>query len=77
MRAAELVCVRALFKEHVRRFESDGKVYRGIGIFGDCVGRVESNGLVYDGLGFFSTCVGKAESPHIFGGGAALLLLIR
>ncbi len=56
--------------------ESDGKVYKGIEIFGEFVGRVESNRLVYDGIGFLSTCVGKAESPHIFGG-AALLLLIR
>jgi hypothetical protein len=44
---------------------------------GTCIGKVESNGYGYDGVGFSASCVGKVETPHIFGGGAALLLLIR
>jgi hypothetical protein len=60
----------------VGRFDSDGKVYDGVGMFASYVGRVDSDGKVY-GTGVFGTCVGRAESPHIFGGGAALLLLIR
>jgi len=52
-------------------------VYDGPSWSASCVGRVESSGAVYDGPSWSASCVGKVDAPHIFGGGAALLLLIR
>ena len=65
-----------MFAKMVGRFDSGGKVYDDVGMFGSYVGRIESDGRVYD-ASVFSSCVGRVETPHIFGGGAALLLLIR
>lgn len=65
-----------IFGKLVGRFDSDGKVYDDVGMFGRYIGKVESDGRVYS-TGVFPICVGRIELPHIFGGGAALLLLIR
>lgn len=66
-----------IFGSRVGRFKSNGEVYNESGLFGGTmVGKVAPNGKVYDAA-VFSTCVGRSEHPHIFGGGAALLLLIR
>lgn len=66
-----------LFGTRVGKVANDGKVYTDGFLGGTCVGMVESNGKVWDDVGIGATCVGRVESPHIFGGGAALLLLIR
>ena len=67
----------AMFGKCVGRVKNNGEVWTEGFLGGKCVGKVESDGRVYDDIGFTATCVGKVESPHIFGGGAALLLLIR
>jgi hypothetical protein len=66
-----------MFGKLVGHVANDGRVYTEGVLDGCCIGRVESNGCVYDGVGFSASCVGKVEAPHIFGGGADLLLLIR
>lgn len=66
-----------IFGSRVGRFTNNGEVYNESGLFGGTlVGRVDSDGKVYDAA-VFSSCVGRVEPPHIFGGSAALLLLIR
>ena len=60
----------------VGRVETDGSVYAEAHFGGGiAVGRVETSGKVYNGSGLSATYAGRAEPPHIFGGGAALLLL--
>jgi hypothetical protein len=66
-----------MFGKLVGYVANDGKVYTEGFLGGTCIGRVESNGYVYNGIGFSANCIGKVEPPHIFGGGAVLLLLIR
>jgi hypothetical protein len=55
----------------VGEIEADGTVRD---VSGYRVGSVEPNGTVRDVNGYR---VGEVEPPHIYGGGAALLLLIR
>lgn len=66
-----------MFGKRVGRVKSDGEVWTEGFLGGKRIGKIESDGRVYDGVGLTARCVGRAESPHIFGGGAVLLLLIR